>query len=585
MYKVVLLSLLLNTFVNAQFLDEKNKPLPPLVVENFIDDDVSDFLKKKVEDSLNLRKTVKRDILGRKLRDSLTYLSSTKEEKIKVVISEIREYVPLSKEVFGRYEVGYGNEKKIWLNGKPLEEDAYLQDYEVLRKEMKAERMYKTPEIRYVSASEIQGLLDGPNKVSISLYKEPQIFSNDTVVGSRVYYRDSLIRIQSQIQTYAFGNGYKGSGIGIYFTETGCPNMDYVNRQYYTVGRACPHGTRTHPTGVVRVLQSTAPQAMIYGFDQVNLPVNPLDAYNPPLYIGSHSWGFLNDSSYSITDRDFDNYIYETGVIEFVAAGNKIYDQDNFYVASPGKSVNSITVGAVEPDTYKNASYTRWKNSTLKNQKPEIPNFSHFYFKGDSSFSKYEDDSWHIYNGLFDGTSASTPYTAAMAADVLSQHPFFKTHPEMFKALMLAGSTISVENASPKDLDNYILIKKIPQYFRMGWNTRSAFWRGNNNSFFNSDSTISFMESGIVSGKRYRIAISWLSQGEYIKENNLLPQDLDLFVYQENSLVAQSNSANNPFEIVDFTAQNSSDLKIVIKRVRNSGFDNVILGYNFLIFN
>lgn len=113
MYKVVLLSLLLNTFVNAQFLDEKNKPLPPLVVENFIDDDVSDFLKKKVEDSLNLRKTVKRDILDRKLRDSLTYLSSTKEEKIKVVISEIREYVPLSKEVFGRYEVGYGNEKKF----------------------------------------------------------------------------------------------------------------------------------------------------------------------------------------------------------------------------------------------------------------------------------------------------------------------------------------------------------------------------------------------------------------------------------------------------------------------------------------
>lgn len=39
----------------------------------------------------------------------------------------------------------------------------------------------------------------------------------------------------------------------------------------------------------------------------------------------------------------------------------------------------------------------------------------------------------------------------------------------------------------------------------------------------------------------------------------------------------------NPFELVDFTTTSTSDLEIVIKRVRNANADDVILGYNFLL--
>ena len=62
--------------------------------------------------------------------------------------------------------------------------------------------------------------------------------------------------------------------------------------------------------------------------------------------------------------------------------------------------------------------------------------------------------------------------------------------------------------------------------------------------------------------------------------NKTIPQDIDLFVVQDGVTLAYSNSAKNPFEVVDFYANSNSDLKIRIKRYANSGTGNVVLGYN-----
>lgn len=173
-----------------------------------------------------------------------------------------------------------------------------------------------------------------------------------------------------------------------------------------------------------------------------------------------------------------------------------------------------------------------------------------------------------------------------MAADILSQHSFFLAHPEMFKALIMTGSTLNIKSAYlDGDRDNYSRIRKIPLYSKMAWGTRSAYCNGPNNGCFDKDSLIIINESNIESGKNYRIAISWLSSGYYVQRTNLLPQDMDLFVYQDNVLLASSISPTNPFELVDFTTKNSHDLKVIIKRVRNSKTDNVFLGYNFLQVN
>lgn len=146
--------------------------------------------------------------------------------------------------------------------------------------------------------------MNGPDIVFISKFQEPEMLSNDTTVGNTTYYSDSLIRLQSQIQTSAFSNGYKGQGIGVCFTETGCPKLSHTNTALYNQGNTCIRGTRSHPTQVVRVLQTTAPNAMIYGFDQENYPENPSE-YSPQIYIGSHSWSNSADSVYTAEESKY----------------------------------------------------------------------------------------------------------------------------------------------------------------------------------------------------------------------------------------------------------------------------------------
>lgn len=588
--KRILLIVALCAVAYAQLLEERLAVLPKFDLKSQMSEEVKKFVEENSGETQRNYKTinVKRDVLGRRTLDSVLYkVDLSKEAKMKVLVSFA--WIPATdlEPLTGRYESGayHGLGKRYWLNGVEMDESKYLQKYEYERIKRKSKSSaYRAPYVASLTADEIKNLMNGPEIVYVSEYMQQKPASNDTTVGGRVYYKDSVIRVQSQIQTHAFVNGYKGNGIGIYFNETGCPNLNYVNQSLYTQGNTCDHGTRTHPTGVVRVLQTTAPQAMVYGFDELSWPTDPLD-YTPPIYIGSHSWHVSTDSVYLQVDELMDDYIFSTGVIEFICAGNRNSSGETHYVSSPGKAVNAITVGAIEPDTYKYATYTRWKNSAVKNQKPEVPNFSHFYFEGDAPFSIMENGLWKTYNGTFDGTSASTPYTAAMAADVLSQHPFFKTHPEMFKALMMTGSTVQITGASTRDRDNYSRVKRIPQYSNMGWNTRSAYWNGANSSFFSADSTISFVETGIVSGAHYRIAISWLSSGGYVKTNKKLPQDMDLFIYQNGQLVDSSESPDNPFELVDFTTSSSNDLTIVIKRKRNAGGDQIALGYNLAKIN
>ncbi len=459
----------LGVHLYAQILyNSKDAALPTYIPQSKMSDSVKAFVKLQSEKTTNsIRKTVKRDALGRAIKDSISYVSKQTPQKIKVVI-DYENLNHLYKTGFsGRYEISSnGREKKFWLNGKLLQEDAYFIEFKKnLAKQSEEVSPYRPPRVEYLTAEEIENLINGAGIVSIVEYKEPEMLSNDTTVGGIVYLADSLIRVQSQIQTNAFPLEYKGFGIGIYFTETGCPKTSYLNTTLYEQGNTCERGVRTHPTGVARILQTTAPQAKIYGFDQENYPDNPL-SYSTPIYIGTHSWSISADSVYTEEDKKMDNYIYENKIIEFVAAGNTKGTTN--YVTSPGKAVNAITVGAINPDSYTYASYSGWKNSSLGNQKPEVVNFTHFYFPKDKHFSITVDGKIQSYNGTFNGTSASTPYTAAMAGDVLSQHPFFKLHPEMFKALMMTGSTAYVHDSFfHGDKDNYSRIRKIPLYSKM----------------------------------------------------------------------------------------------------------------------
>lgn len=97
---------------------------------------------------------------------------------------------------------------------------------------------------------------------------------------------------------------------------------------------------------------------------------------------------------------------------------------------------------------------------------------------------------------------------------------------------------------------------------------------------------ITFPEYDITKGERYRIAISWLTSGEFAVRYQSVAQDIDLSVWQDGVRIARSESPSNPFELVDFVARSSSPLTIKIKRYSNSSSkEKVVLGYAFVSKN
>ncbi|MFA6816763.1 MAG: S8 family serine peptidase [Lentisphaeria bacterium] len=553
-------------------LQAKPSDLPATQFEkSMLSDEVNSFVEKEKlkEDSVRQVRKTTVDVLGRyrsKADTTSYYINAVSKDKMKVSVSYL-DYGPAEDTTTtGRFEIdSKTGAEKYWLNEKEMAKATYKNEIEKLQK-----RPFWNPGYSAnLSADDIENLLKANRKVLISKFKEPK--------GQMNY---SSILSMSQITTHAFSNSFKGDSIGVYFNDTGCPNLTNVNTNYYVQANTCARGVRMHPTGVTRVLQVTAPKATIYGFDQGEYP-DP-DAYNPKIEIGSHSWNLMlgeeHADDYYSTDEEFDNYIYNNRVIIFAAAGNKNDDISQYWVMTPGKALNAITVGAIDPTNNQYKDYSMWKNSEVGNQKPEMANYTDFYFPGDYSFT---DVGGSVYSGFFNGTSAATPYSAAMAADLLQQYPFFKRHPELFKAFVLSGEKIAIGNASSHDQDNNsVAAEAVPRYSSLGWNHRFRFWSGNNSCCFNASNKITFTESTITANVHYRIAIAWLTSGTYVLQNKRIAQDIDLRVYQNGSLIASSVSASNPFEVVDFTAPASGDLTIEIRRYANSGTDNVVLGYS-----
>jgi len=601
---IMLLRFSLLLFISISSAQKEYKPFEykPDFQSPYSYDANANFVQKEIEEWITREKTnaskkdtfvvLRTDVLGRSLssRTAENLKKSRKVSKIEqkrlVAVSDMHISDEPIEEVHGRYEYdAKTNTKKYYINGQELSEQNYFSQIEKMwerhNKRKKGKRNLLVPgEIKsddrrwvaWMTAEEISELLRN-KELAISDYIEPQ----DNVPRSTVL-------ALTQLSSHAFSNGYYGNGIGVYFTETGCPNLTGtgINTYNYVQGSTCFNGVKSHPTGVTRVLQTASPNAKIYGFDQVNWPSNPF-TYSPPLEIGSHSWSVGGKNYYTQTDADMDNYIYENRVIEFVAAGN-----NTTYVTSPGKAVNAITVGSVEPETGSYACYSNWKNSEISNEKPEVAAYTDIDFSDNSVMVNYFPASYYYscpnYHpaGNFGGTSAATPLLAGFTATLLQQHPFFKRHPALVKALYLTGSTVPINGNH--DTDNVRSAKSLIPYSSVAWNTRSWYCEGGNTACFNSNNVITITENNIPANKRYRIAIAWLVPSNYTMQHKDLSQDLDLEVYQNGQYIGGSLSWYNPFEVVDFVTKSNAPLKITIRRYRNgnnvSGGGNVLLGYN-----
>ncbi|MDR2580260.1 MAG: S8 family serine peptidase [Fibromonadaceae bacterium] len=549
-----------------------------------ISPEVEKWMKEELAKNYETRTIeMKTDVLGRAKR---TGLNTKGSEYRQVVVPRQKRLVTISdmhirennmESAHMRYE--YNTETKKYdysFNGKKINEKEYndiiKKRNETFDLQKKGKRNLLIPNVIFsdddrhwtalMTAEEISELIRNYKEVAIDDYKEPGAGAGVASILSSV-----------QLSTHAFPNNYTGREIGVYVNEWDCfaPTFGIVNPTKYTMVNPCYPWLvpDIHHNLVVSIVQNASPSAHIFGFNgPLQHPSNPF-SYSPPIEIGNHSYFYYaTNNLYTNMDMNMDNYIYENRVINFVIAGNYRSPQDpTYYVSPPGKALNAITVGAVEPATMRYAWYSKHINSEIGNNKPEL--------------ATYTDIDMGIY-GFLNGTSAASPLAAGFTASLLDQHPFFKRQPALTKALLITGETIPIQNAHQYPGN---VAKAIANYSSVAWWTRSAWWDGDNSAFFDSNNEIKFTENNILANKRYRIAIAWLVPGNYMNNVNINPskrisQDLDLYVEQNGTVIASSASAQNPFEIVDFVTTSNAPLTITIKRFSNSGHGRVLLGYH-----
>jgi len=603
--------------VNSQFLpmEDKISYAPPYDnTINKVSPEVEKWMKEELSKSYNPKLVeMKTDVKGRVkdvgLSANKTEYKSVAEpkQKRKVIISDMHINEVEIEPVYTS-QICYSAGKCVYTyNGKEMTEKEYSNITEKRDKKLDNQKKGKRSLpisgvissgddrnwIALMTAEEISELMKNYKELAIEDYREPVPFANIGDVLDRLW-----------LSNDAFIGGYKGNGIGIYVMEPGCrdTNIPIVNISKYS--NYCSGGNSAygyHHSWVVNALQYAAPLAHIYGFSTDGAYSNPNSysphppnpsSYNPPIVMGTHSYGFITkDGTYLLHDAAMDNYIYEQGVTNFVAAGNKDAQYINSssdttsFVTSPGKALNAITVGAVKPATMNYASYSKWKNSYVGNNKPEVGMYTDLYM---GSYSSGYNGNYNS-NYIFDGTSASTPLLAGLVADYLQADVFIRMHPEIIKAHVINSGLEFIANSNNFDIDNTSRAgRHIPDWMGISWANSMRYWNGYNNSFFDSNDEIIFTENRVLNtlpitlGKRYRIAISWFSTGSYVYYNNIIPQDIDLYVYQDGKLLAASTSANNSYEAVEFIATSSSPFVVKIKRYRNSSTNEMVkLGYSF----
>lgn len=301
----------------------------------------------------------------------------------------------------------------------------------------------------------------------------------------------------------------------------------------------------------------------------------------------SVSMGAETDLNLNPMDMYLDHIVKYDHKTIVVAAGNSASGGTG-QVMSPGLGYNMITVGAFDDkdttsltdDTM--ATYSSYKNPHSDHEdreKPEVVAPGGEY--GSSTMMGTTTASpWIADRGA--GTSYAAPIVAGEAALLMQQQTALKTWPETVKAIIMASAIHNIEGSS-----------RLSDHDGAGGVDASKATTTITNSRYQSDtlSSTSFPQSHTVylqSGQKVRAVASWDS----LPSNNhtlnqmtdTLMADLDLVVFDPSgSFVTNSNSWDNNYEIVEFTASATGNYNIRLDKSRFDGTSERV-GFAYTIY-
>jgi len=435
---------------------------------------------------------------------------------------------------------------------------------------------------------------DGHNITYVPMTNVLNKSGRKTVNWINNYPRSTDYGTISDVGVYVVGNGFPAkldSKSVPYIPYTATFNMNPSPEEEMIVSR------------MYKTISETSKRSVIYvGKD---LPTSPASRV-PQVYIGVHqSTGY--SSTYYSDARDLDNYIYDNRTIEIAAAGNYVGGSyGTTYLSSVAHAANAITVGAVDPTSEWLAPYTSTHNPSYDADKPEVYNFSHFYFTPGKKRT-YKTPFNPSYQGVFlpyyDGTEMAAAYTASMVSDLLAINSFYRWHPEVVKALLLTSSQYDLVYPNRQAPHYRALVfdydSDDDQY---SYSHYSRFWNGSMSKLktrtVNGKPEIWFSvkttQANANEDKLYTAAISWLSSGTDIATLGRVPQDFDLYVYEStngniNSVnlnkpsYAHSCTGSNPYEKISFPSRSPYLIFRIALDREDDGSENkgqVVLGFD-----
>lgn len=365
-----------------------------------------------------------------------------------------------------------------------------------------------------------------------------------------------------------------GSGIGVYMTESGCPEPGFFGN-YTNLSGTAPSN---HSRNVAGIIRGVSPAGYLYCRGGSDLP-NAVDLYGvkktPRIQAVTMSMMLAGGTDYETEDRDWDDFIYRHRLPAFKSAGNQ--GLANGEVTSPGKGLNVIAVGNYDDSDNSIAPKSSFVDPETGNEKPEIVAPGTKIVAGGFTMS---------------GTSMASPHAAGFAADMMSKYSWLRFRPSLIKANLLSGATDSI--VGPADAVGLGGI----DFLSAAYNGHNVWWNGSPDDFDFwdasdgvADETVEFKLFINNDWELVRATLSWLTRGSYTFEHatdaHPIGMDLDITVSDPaGALLDVSVSFDNGFESLEFPPTTTGTYTFRIHRFSNNDLGNrVRMGLAIDYFN